>query len=217
MNVVLEFQLRWKSWRLLVKAIVKTKREPGIEVLDVPEPEITDTDILVKVKAASVCGSDVHVYEWTPNYEWISIPVILGHEFSGEVVKTGAKVKTIKSGDRITAMPGMACSRCDFCQVGRPDLCSDRKSLGLRGDGAFAEYIRLTAATSVFKLPDSLSYEAASLTEPLSVVLRAVDLALFRVGQTAAVLVRVQSDCLPSSLCVSAAPACSWSLEPGLT
>jgi 2-desacetyl-2-hydroxyethyl bacteriochlorophyllide A dehydrogenase len=171
-----------------VKAIVKTKREPGIEVLDVPTPEVTDTDLLVKVKAASVCGSDVHVYEWTPNYEWISIPVILGHEFSGEVVSVGKKVKTVAAGDRITAMPAMACSRCEFCQVGRPDLCRNRLSLGLRGDGAFAEYIRLTANTTVFKLAPGLSYEAASMTEPLAVVLRAVDLAALRVGQTAAVL-----------------------------
>jgi len=171
-----------------VKAIVKTKREPGIEVLDVPTPEVTDTDILVKVKAASVCGSDVHVYEWTPNYEWITVPVILGHEFSGEVVSVGKKVKTVAVGDRITAMPGMACSRCEYCQVGRPDLCRNRLSLGLRGDGAFAEFIRLTANTTVFKLPPALSYEAASMTEPLSVVLRAVDLAELRVGQTAAVL-----------------------------
>ena len=139
-----------------MKAIVKTKREPGIEVLDVSVPEVADADMLVKVKAASVCGSDVHVFEWTPNYEWISIPVILGHEFSGEVVSVGKKVKTVVPGDRITAMPAMACSRCEFCQVGRPDLCRNRLSLGLRGDGAFAEYIRLTANTTVFKLAPGL-------------------------------------------------------------
>lgn len=171
-----------------MKAIVKTKKEPGVEVQDVAVPEVTDTDILVKVKAASVCGSDVHVFEWTPSYEWMLLPVILGHEFSGEVVTVGSKVKTVAVGDRITAMPGMSCSRCSYCQVGKPDLCKSRISLGLAGDGAFAEYIRLTAAATTFKLPPTLSYEAASLTEPLSVVLRAVDLATLRVGQTAAVL-----------------------------
>lgn len=171
-----------------MKALVKTKRQPGIDVLDIQTPVISATDMLVKVKAASVCGSDVHVYEWTPNYEWISIPVILGHEFSGEVVETGAKVKTVRPGDRITAMPAMACSRCDDCTTGRPDLCKNRMSLGLRGDGAFAEYVRLTAGATTFRLPDSLSYEVASLTEPLSVVLRAVDLAEIRVGESVAVL-----------------------------
>jgi 2-desacetyl-2-hydroxyethyl bacteriochlorophyllide A dehydrogenase len=171
-----------------MKAIVKTKREPGIDIKDVAVPEVTDTDMLVKVKAGSVCGSDVHVYEWTPSYEFMPLPVILGHEFSGEVVSVGSRVKTVAVGDRITAMPGMACSRCEYCQVGRPDLCRKRISLGLGGDGAFAEYIRLTAATTTFKLPATLSYEAASLTEPLSVSMRAVDLATLRVGQTAAVL-----------------------------
>jgi threonine 3-dehydrogenase len=171
-----------------MKAIVKAKREPGVDVKDVVVPEITDTDMLVKVKAGSVCGSDVHVYEWTPSYEWMPLPVILGHEFSGEVVSVGSKVKTVAVGDRITAMPGMACSRCNYCQIGRPDLCRKRISLGLGGDGAFAEYIRLTGATTTFKLPATLSYEAASLTEPLSVSMRAVDLATLRVGQTAAVL-----------------------------
>ena len=171
-----------------MKAIVKTKREPGVEVQDRAVPEVTDTDILVKVKAASVCGSDVHVYEWTPSYEFVQLPIILGHEFSGEVAAVGSKVKTVAVGDRITAMPGMSCSRCNYCQVGRPDLCRDRMSVGLRGDGAFAEYIRLTASATTFKLPQTLSYEAASLTEPLSVVIRAVDLATLRVGQMAAVL-----------------------------
>lgn len=171
-----------------MKAIVKTKREPGVEVQDRAVPEVTDTDILVKLKAGSVCGSDVHVFEWTLSYEFMPLPVILGHEFSGEVVSIGSKIKTVAVGDRITAMPGMSCSRCVYCQVGRPDLCRARISMGLAGDGAFAEYVKLTANATTFKLSATLSYEAASLTEPLSVVLRAVDLATLRVGQTAAVL-----------------------------
>ena len=172
----------------LMKAVVKTKREPGIEVLDVDIPEVGDADILVKVIAASVCGSDVHVYEWTPNYEWMPLPVILGHEFAGEVVQVGAKVDMVAVGDRITAMPGMPCGRCLHCQVGKPDACANRIGLGLASDGAFAEYLRITAGASIFKLPDDLDTETASLTEPLCVVLRAVDLSTIRVGQTTAVL-----------------------------
>jgi len=171
-----------------VKAVVKTKREPGIEVLDVNVPEVRDSDVLVKVLAGSLCGSDVHVYEWTPNYEWMPLPVILGHEFSGEVVKIGSKVNTIAVGDRITAMPAMPCSRCALCLVGRGDACTNRIGLGLAADGAFAEYVRLTAAANMFKLTEGLSYEAASLSEPLCVALRAVDLSNIKVGQTAAVL-----------------------------
>ena len=171
-----------------MKAIVKTKREPGIEVLDVGTPEVGDADILVSVTAASVCGSDVHVYEWTPNYEWMPLPVILGHEFAGEVVQVGAKIDTVAVGDRITAMPGMPCGRCLHCQVGKPDACANRIGLGLGGDGAFAEYLRITGGANIFRLPDDLDAEAASLTEPLCVVLRAVDISGIKVGQRVAVL-----------------------------
>ncbi len=171
-----------------MKAVVKTKREPGIEVLDVDAPQVTDTDILVKIQAASLCGSDVHVYEWTPNYEWMPLPLILGHEFSGEVVEVGSKVQNTAVGDRITALPSMPCSRCSFCQVGKSDSCTNRLGLGLRADGAFAEYLRLTAAATILKLPEDISYEQASLCEPLAVVLRAVDLSNIKLGQTAAVL-----------------------------
>ena len=171
-----------------MKAVVKTKKEPGVEVLDVDMPQVTDTDILVKIRAGSLCGSDVHIYEWTPNYEWMPLPVILGHEFSGEVVEVGSRVQNAVVGERITALPSMPCSRCSFCQVGKSDSCTNRLGLGLRADGAFAEYLRLTAAATILKLPDDISYEVASLCEPLSVVLRAVDLSNIKLGQTAAVL-----------------------------
>ena len=171
-----------------MKAIFKTKREPGIEVLDVDTPEVGDADILVKVKAASLCGSDVHAYEWTPNYEFMPLPVIMGHEFAGEVVQVGAKVDMVAVGDRITAMPGMPCGRCLHCQVGKPDACTDRIGLGLTSNGAFAEYVRITGGANIFKLPDNLDYETASLTEPLAVVMRAVDLSGIKVGQKTAVL-----------------------------
>jgi len=171
-----------------MKAIVKTKKEPGIEVLDVETPEVGDADILVKVKAASLCGSDVHAYEWTPNYEFLPLPVILGHEFAGDVVQVGAKIDTVSVGDRISAMPGMPCGRCSSCQIGKPDACTGRFALGLTGDGAFAEYIRITGGATIFKLPENLDYETASLIEPLAVVMRAVDLTELKVGQKAAVL-----------------------------
>lgn len=171
-----------------MKAVVKTKREPGIEVLDVEVPEVRDTDVLVKVRAGSLCGSDVHIYEWTPNYEFLPLPIIIGHEFSGEVVEVGSKVSTVAVGDRVTAMPGMACSRCSFCQIGKSEFCTGRLSLGMSANGAFAEYVRLTAAASIFKIPENVDYETSALSEPLSVALHAVDLSNIKAGQTAAIL-----------------------------
>ena len=88
-----------------MKAIVKTRREPGIEVLDVQVPHVGETEILVRVVVGSLCGSDVHIYEWSAGYEFMPLPLILGHEFSGEVVKVGANVEGVAEGDRISAMP----------------------------------------------------------------------------------------------------------------
>jgi len=115
-----------------MKAVVKTRKEPGVEVLDVDVPQVTDTDILVKIHAGSLCGSDVHVYEWTPNCEWMPVPVILGHEFSGEVVEVGSKVQSVAVGERITALPSMPCSRWSFFQVGKSDSCTNRLNLQQR-------------------------------------------------------------------------------------
>jgi 2-desacetyl-2-hydroxyethyl bacteriochlorophyllide A dehydrogenase len=171
-----------------MKAIVKTRRAPGIEVLERPSPEIGPTDILVRVAAGSLCGSDVHVYEWTPSYYFMSLPVILGHEFSGQVVQVGVEVNHVQVGDRVSALPGMACGSCANCRTGRSSACTGRLSPGMMTDGFFAEYGRLTTAADIFKLPDNVSYEAAALLEPFAVSLNAVDLSGFRIGQKIAVL-----------------------------
>jgi len=171
-----------------MKAVVKTQRAPGIDVLDVPRPEIGPTDILFRVAAGSLCGSDVHIYEWTPSYYFMSLPTILGHEFSGEVIEVGAEIAHIRVGDRISALPSMACGSCANCRTGRSSACTRRLSPGMGTDGFFAEYGRLTSAASIFKLPEGVSYEAASLLEPFAVSLNAVDISDFKIGQKAAVL-----------------------------
>jgi 2-desacetyl-2-hydroxyethyl bacteriochlorophyllide A dehydrogenase len=172
-----------------MKAIVKTRREHGIEVLDVDMPSIGDTDVLVKTAYGSLCGSDVHIYEWTPAYEtYAAVPLILGHEFSGQVVEVGSKVGAVAPGDRISAIPSTPCSVCDRCTVGRGDICVNRQTPGMRTDGFFAEYGRLTAGADIFKLPDSISYESAAVLEPFSVSLNAIDISGFKMGQKVAVL-----------------------------
>lgn len=171
-----------------MKAIVKAEKAPGVEVRDLPVPEVGDADILVKLRCGSVCGSDVHIYEWTAGYDWLPLPVTLGHEFSGEVVKIGPQVRMVAVGDRITALPVMPCSRCDFCRIGKGDACISKMVLGLLSPGAFSEYIRITAGANIFKIPDKVSDEAASLCEPLAVAMHAVELAAIKPGQTAAVL-----------------------------
>ncbi len=170
-----------------MKAIVKTKPGPGIEVLDLDTPEVGENDILIKVLVASLCGSDVHVFEWTGGYEWLPMPLVLGHEFAGEVVEIGAKISGVSVGDRITALPGFACGECESCVMGRVDACKDRYTLGLTKDGAFSEYLKIKGSADVFRIPDNVSNETASLCEPLGICMNALDLSGIRPGQTAAV------------------------------
>ncbi|MBA3029281.1 MAG: zinc-binding dehydrogenase [Desulfobacteraceae bacterium] len=171
-----------------MKAIVKTKTGPGVDILDVAKPEIREADILVKVQAASLCGSDLHIYEGTPGYEYLPLPVILGHEFAGEVVEIGSRVQGLAIGNRITANPTMPCGECDWCKVGKGARCRSGFSLGLTGNGAFAEYVVIKAGGDVFKIPDNVSLECASLCEPLSIVLNGLDLSQFQAGQPVVVL-----------------------------
>ncbi len=171
-----------------MKAIAKTQRAPGIEVLDVPQPEIGPTDIVVRVAAGSLCGSDAHIYEWTPSYHFMSLPIIIGHEFSGQIVQVGAEVTHVHVGDRVSANPTMACGCCDNCRTGRSSACTARLSPGFSSDGFFAEYGRLTTAADIYRLPEAVSYEAAALLEPFCVSLNAVDISDFRIGLKTAVL-----------------------------
>lgn len=170
-----------------MKAIVKTKAEPGIEILDLEEPVAGESDILIKVLAGSLCGSDLHVFEWTAGYEWLPIPLVLGHEFAGEVVEIGERIRGVSVGDRITAMPAFPCGECEFCLVGKVDACKNHYALGLTRDGAFSEYLKIKGGADIFRIPDNVSDETAALCEPLAISLNAIDLSGIKPGQTAAV------------------------------
>jgi L-iditol 2-dehydrogenase len=170
-----------------MKAIVKTKPEPGIDIVDMDVPNVGDNDILVKVTAGSLCGSDVHMYEWTAGYEWVPMPIIPGHEFAGEVMEFGGQVRGMSKGDRITALPGYSCGECPACITGRPAACEKMHVLGLMSDGAFSEYMTIKQTADIFKIPDNVSDEMASLTEPLAVCMQGIDLSGIKPGQTAAV------------------------------
>ena len=170
-----------------MKAIVKTKPEPGIDIVDMDVPVVGDNDILVKVTAGSLCGSDVHMYEWTAGYEWVPMPIIPGHEFAGEVMEFGGQVQGLSKGDRITALPAFTCGECPACISGRSAFCEKRTVLGLMSNGAFSEYMTIKQTADIFKIPDNVSDEMASLTEPLAVCMQGIDLSGIKPGQTAAV------------------------------
>lgn len=149
-----------------MKALVKTEKGVGhLELRDVPEPVPGPKEVLIEVKAAGICGTDIHVkYDEFPYWP----PVILGHEFAGEIVQLGADVEGWKIGDRVTAEPHTkACGVCPLCRTGNIQICSQKRSPGWGIDGAFAKYIAYPTHL-LHRLPDNLSYVEAALTEPVA-------------------------------------------------
>ena len=155
-----------------MKAVVKTSAGVGnVEVRDVPEPKPKPDEIKVEVKAAAICGTDIHIYydEYTN-----SPPVVLGHEMSGVIVEVGDNVTMFKAGDRVTSETfRYTCGRCRFCQTGLIGLCPQRLSMGVHVDGAFAKYV-LQREESLHGLPDNVDFEAGALCEPMAAAVRAV-------------------------------------------
>jgi L-iditol 2-dehydrogenase len=174
-----------------MKAIFKAFPAQGIEVREVEAPLPGEGEVLLKVKAASICGSDVHIYNWRKGYEFLipHLPVILGHEFAGEVVEAGPGMTGWNKGDPATAEVARICGECFYCKTGKFTLCEKRNvsRLGIEKNGGMAEYVAVRAA-SLHRLPPGVSCEEASLTEPCCVALGAVRLAHIFPGDTAAII-----------------------------
>ena len=148
-------------------AVVKAEAAPGAEVRDVKVPEIGLTDVLVRVKVASVCGTDLHIYNWDPWAQHrIHPPLIPGHEFCGEVAAVGAEVTTVKEGDFVSAEMHVNCGKCYQCRTGQGHICQHVKIIGVDADGAFAEYVRIPES-NIWKLDPAIPHEYASILDPL--------------------------------------------------
>ena len=150
-----------------MKAVVKSRPEPGVEVKDVPIPKVADDEVLIKVKAAAICGSDLGIYNYTPAYSGMRLPVVMGHEFAGEIVETGTLVEGYTVGDRVLSESVKACGECGFCREGRSNLCDGSTLFGIHTDGGFAEYVAVPYKL-LHRIPPGMSYEEAALIEPLS-------------------------------------------------
>lgn len=141
-------------------------------------------EVLVKVKACGICGTDVHIFHG--NYQ-VKYPLIPGHELSGEVCAVGEGVTGISVGDRVAVDPNNACGQCSYCRQGRVNLCKNLNPIGVTRDGGFAEYCRVPAV-QIYLLPDSVSFEQGALMEPLACALRGIQMAEIAPGDTVAVL-----------------------------
>ena len=151
-----------------MKALVKTQKGKGyLEIKDVPIPEINDNEVLIKVHYSGICGTDIHIF--SDQFPIYYPPVILGHEFSGEIVHIGGKVTSWKVGDRVVAeCQSLVCGKCRYCRTGHPEACDSKRSPGWGINGSFAEYIKMPSWL-LHKIPDNVSYKEAALTEPSAV------------------------------------------------
>ncbi|MCL4134381.1 UNVERIFIED_CONTAM: hypothetical protein GTU68_051244 [Idotea baltica] len=151
-----------------MRALSKLKAEPGIWMIDdAPIPEYGHNDILIKIKKTAICGTDLHIYNWDKwSQETIPVPMIVGHEFIGEVVALGDGVQGFGIGDRVSGEGHLVCGHCRNCNAGKRHLCRKTIGIGVNVQGAFAEYLTMPAS-NVFKVPDTISDEVASIFDPL--------------------------------------------------
>ncbi|MDA3927464.1 MAG: L-threonine 3-dehydrogenase [Prolixibacteraceae bacterium] len=149
-----------------MKAIVKTKPERGLWLEDLPIPKVGANEVLIKIKKSAICGTDLHIYKWD---NWaqktIKTPLIIGHEYVGEIVKLGSEVHQYKIGDRVTAEGHIACGHCRNCRRGRQHICNYTVGIGVHRDGGFAEYVAVPVS-NVIKVDARISDEIVSIMDP---------------------------------------------------
>jgi threonine 3-dehydrogenase len=149
-----------------VKALAKLEPREGIWLIDAPLPEIGPNDVLIKLHKTSICGTDVHIYNWDGwSQENVPLGLITGHEYMGVVAELGAEVRGISVGDRVTGEGHITCGHCRNCRAGRRHLCRNTLGVGVNRQGAFAEYLSLPAG-NVFPLPEEIPDEWAAIFDP---------------------------------------------------
>jgi len=150
-----------------MRALVKSKREPGVWMEEVPIPEPGPTDVIVRIHKNAICGTDLHIYKWD---DWaqrtIKTPMVIGHEFAGKITAAGSGVKGLKEGDIVSGEGHLVCGACRNCLAGRRHLCPNTIGIGVNRDGAMAEYLSIPA-TNVWKAHPSVPMETLAYFDPL--------------------------------------------------
>jgi threonine 3-dehydrogenase len=149
-----------------VKALAKLKAEPGIWMTDVPEPVCGHNDLRIRIRKTAICGTDTHIFNWDAwSRATIRVPMVIGHEYVGEVVEVGQEVGGFKVGDRVTGEGHITCGYCRNCRAGRRHLCRNTVGVGVNRQGCFAEYL-VIPAFNAYRLPDAVSDDLASIFDP---------------------------------------------------
>ena len=149
-----------------MKALAKLEPRKGIWMTETDVPKVGPNDVLIKIKRSSICGTDIHIYNWDA---WaaatIPVPMVVGHEYAGEIVEIGSEVQGFKVGDRVSGEGHITCGYCRNCRAGRRHLCRNTLGVGVNRPGSFAEYLSLPAF-NLFKLPDDIPDDLASIFDP---------------------------------------------------
>jgi threonine 3-dehydrogenase len=150
-----------------MKALIKSEPRSGIWLTDVADPILGPNDVCIKIKKTAICGTDIHIYNWDAWAEsTIPLPLVIGHEFVGEVVQIGAEVKGVKVGDRVSGEGHIACGFCRNCRAGRRHVCRKNESVGVTRAGCFAEYV-VIPAVNVYPIPADIKDSIAAILDPL--------------------------------------------------
>lgn len=156
-----------------MNAVVKPRPMPGLELADVPIPEPGQGEVLVKVRATALCGTDIHIEEWSlwAQNANLKMPLIIGHECSGEVIALGAGVLGLEIGDHVASETHIPCGHCLQCQIGEQHICANLKIFGVHRDGCFAEYAVIPAICAR-KIPKNIPFQVGAVLEPLGTAFR---------------------------------------------
>ncbi len=181
-----------------MKALIKPDYGPGMHIEEVSLPEIGPDDVLIKVQAASICGSDLHMYEGASGYDWINVPLVPGHEFAGIIAEVGDPASSALLGKRVVVNPYISCGECDACYRGQTNLCDGvgspmdkvpARSLtyGFRQDGGMAEYAAVKKSNVLF-LPEECPMEIAGMLEAIGISVHAIERSSIKPGDSAVVI-----------------------------
>lgn len=149
-----------------MKALVKKQKKSGLWKADIPLPQVGDDEVLIKVRKTSICGTDVHIYKWDAwAQKTVPTPMVIGHEFMGEIAALGKNVRNLKVGQRVTGEGHITCGTCSPCLMGDKHLCMNTQGLGVNCPGCFAELFTLPAS-NVFPLPADIPDDIAAIFDP---------------------------------------------------
>lgn len=166
-------------------AVFYGKNDMRVEEAEIRKPG--DNEVMIKIEACGVCGTDLHIYSGAEGAAKTMPPTILGHEFSGVVCETGAGVKSVKAGDRVCVDPNDACGECYYCRTGRAHFCENMIGIGTTTYGGFAEYCTVKEK-QVYRISDGMSFEEGAMAEPVACCLHGIDLINVHAGQTIMVI-----------------------------